>query len=951
MSQEAARRGGFVRVRFVALDFETSGTDPKTDRVIQVGAVRVENGQVVARFSSFVASVRSIPVRVKRMTGITEADLAQAPDARQVLQDLLAFIGDSPVVSHNAVFEQEFMEAEAARAGIRLPHLRYVDTVEFSRVACPDAHVHRLDSLASSLGISQPRHHDALEDAQTCAYLYLKLDLMARSLGVQTLELMLGTADEGWTLRAEIERALQGAPDLPFRPGRRVPQGTEPLQGAGEYALLDTRELARLLEVGGPLSSSFENYEHRREQVQMMAMVADALNDGKHLLVEAGTGTGKSLAYLIPCIRWAVDNRERIVVSTQTINLQEQLLTKDIPLVREALGWDFRVALLKGRANYVCLRRLYDLLHHGLLALDPEERRALARLIAWLSRTGTGDRGEVNIFGPAEAAFSRIRAEQGTCASMRCPYRDRCFVTAARKEAQAAHIIIANHSLVFSDIASENKVLPTYSHIVFDEAHHLEDSATDHLGVSLPLGEVAGLASEWTLPNVAMARLQRLPLTDSERQALRKPLEDASQASASVHQSLAGAGVLLSELLLASSGDESMNRQTLRLQPGALEPPVEEASRIAAHNLMTGLKSVAAALGEFVSGAALDTLPDDLLDIAQQAAASAMAAASCAESVREVLLGDDDRTVRWLEGDTARLPMGLTLRSAPVTVSETLRDRLFDSLRSVIMTSATLSVEGSCEYLKERLGLDAYDESRLLEELVGSPFDFASQALLLVPDDMPPVQKTPVREFSKRMTSLLAEIVVSIGGRTLVLFTSHKLLQEVYYSLKPFCEKNDICLLAQGIDGSRTRLIEELRSSDRTVVLGSSSFWEGVDVPGQSLSCVIMARLPFWPPNMPVVQARHESLARAGKSAFNTMALPQAVIRFKQGFGRLIRTKADRGVVIVVDSRLLPSGSKYASKFLNSLPGPRVSVRPAKEVVAELCDFLGVSRVAGACDK
>ncbi|MDP2859383.1 MAG: helicase C-terminal domain-containing protein [Bacillota bacterium] len=930
-------------MKFVALDFETSGTDPQTDRVIQVGAVRMEDGQVAARFSSFVASVRSIPVRVKRMTGITEADLAGAPSAHEVMQDLLSFIGNSPIVSHNASFEQGFLEAEASRAGIRLPELRYVDTVEFSRVACPDAHVHRLDSLASSLGIPQPKHHDALEDAQTCASLYLKLDEMARSLGGQTLELMLGIADESWTLRAEIERALQGAEDRPFRPGRPAPQVAEPLQGTGEYRPVDTRELAGLLAAGGPLSGSFENYEHRREQVQMMALVADALNDGKHLLVEAGTGTGKSLAYLIPCARWAIDNQDRIVVSTQTINLQEQLLTKDIPLMRQAFGWDFRVALLKGRANYVCLRRLYDVLHHGLLALDPEERRALARLVAWLSRTSTGDRGEVNIFGPAEAAFARIRAEQGACASLRCPYRDRCFVTTARKEAQAAHIIIANHSLVFSDIAAENKVLPAYSHIVFDEAHHLEDSATNHLGVSLPLGEVAMFASEWTLPNAFMARVQRLPLTDLERECLRKPLEEASHASSTIQQALASLGTMLSGVLLASSSDASMNRLTLRLLPGTMSPGEEEAVQIGASDLTGRLKTAAAALGEFVSGASSEAMPDDLLDIAQQAASSAMTATECAASVREVLLEDDVNTVRWLEGDADRLPMGLGLRSAPVNVSAILKDRVFDSLRSVIMTSATLSVEGRCDYLKERLGLDAYDDDRLLEELVGSPFDFASHALLLVPDDMPPVQKTPLKEFSKRMTSLLAEIVASIGGRTLVLFTSHKLLQEVYYSLKPFCEKNDICLLAQGIDGSRTRLIEELRSSDRTVVFGSSSFWEGVDVPGQSLSCVIMARLPFWPPTMPVVQARHESLSRAGKSAFNAMALPQAVIRFKQGFGRLIRTKTDRGAVIIVDHRISPSGSNYGSKFLNSLPGPRLFTGPSKAVVAELCDFLGVS--------
>ena len=945
------KREGVLPVKFVALDFETSGTDPKTDRIIQVGAVKVDEGQVMERFSTFVASRHSIPVRVKRMTGITEEDLEGAPGTAEVLQGLLAFTGEYPIVSHNASFEQGFLEAEASRAGIRLPVLTYLDTVEFSRVAFPDTHVHRLDSLAVALGIPLPRHHDALQDAETCAALYLKLHENARSLGRQTLELMLGIADERWSLRAEIEAALQGADERPFRPGHGTVEGLQPLQGSPEYHLLDTRELAALLAEGGRLSAAFENYESRREQVQMMALVADALNDGKHLLVEAGTGTGKSLAYLIPCVRWAVENQDRVIISTQTINLQEQLLTKDIPLVRRAFGWDFGVALLKGRGNYVCLRRFYDVIHHGVLAFGAEERRALARLIAWLSRTATGDRGEVNIFGPAEAAFARIRAEQGACASLRCPYRDRCFVTSARKEAQAAHIVIANHSLVFSDIAAENKVLPPYSHIVFDEAHHLEDSATDHLGVSLQTSEMSMLASEWTLPSVLMGRLQRLAVTGLERESLQHPLEDASRSAHTIQDALAELAPVLSRALLASSDEDSPVRVTLRILPDTFEPAVGEEVATMAMNLGAGLRGIAAALSEFVSVASSDAMPDDLLDIAQQAAAAGMAAQGCAGAVKEVLLDSDEETVRWLEADADRLPLGITLRSAPVDVSAILKDRVFDSLRSVIMTSATLSVEGRCDYLKERLGLDAYDDTRLLEELVGSPFDFGSQALLLVPDDMPPVQKTPLREFSKRMTALLAEIVAPVGGRTLVLFTSHKLLQEVYYSLKPFCEKNDICLLAQGIDDSRTRLIEELRSSDRTVVFGSSSFWEGVDVPGQSLSCVIMARLPFWPPTMPVVQARHASLVRAGKSAFNAMALPQAVIRFKQGFGRLIRTKTDRGAVVVIDSRISPSGSNYGAKFLNSLPGPRLFLGPSKDVVRELCDFLGVSQFDSATDK
>ena len=914
--------------------------DPKTDRIIQVGAIRLEDGKVAGSFSSFVHTPRAVPVRIKRLTGISDADTRNAPPTRTVLQQLLSFIGGDFVVAHNAGFEQSFLEAEASRHGIALPELAYVDTVELARLACPDMHGHRLDALAQALGIPLPKHHDAMSDAETCGRLYAELCRMLGELGRDTVEIVLSVADEQWPLRPHVLSALASSGQRPFRPGVRLPGELEPLRASGALLPLDPVELARLLSVDGPLSSVFENYEYRHEQVQLLALVADAFNDGRHLLAEAGTGIGKSLAYLIPAARWAMDNSERVVVSTHTINLQEQLVRKDIPLLRAALGWDFQVGLLKGRTNYVCLRRYFDLVRSGVLAMDPTERRTLARLTAWLSRTQTGDRGEISLYGPGEAVFGRICAEVGACAASRCPYRDRCFVNAARKLAGASHIVIANHSLVFSDIAAKNKVLPQYSHIVFDEAHHLEDAATDHLGVNIRVAELFRIANEWTLPNPYAARVQRLPLSAEERAPLVDLLEQVSHRAKDSSRAIDDLAALLLGVLRLSAGGESSGRLCQRLVPGLLTDAECAALRTCAADAAQTLRRLAAELAAFSDLGTDDTMPDELLDICQQASFAAVSVEEFAAGTGTVLSEDGPGTVRWLEGDSA-VPASLSLRAAPVDVSELLKDRVFETLRSVVMTSATLAVEGRFDYIKERLGLSGYAPARLIEEIIGSPFDFPRQALLCIPNDMPSVQKTPSPDMSRRITDFLYEVVSSIGGRTLVLFTSHRMLQEVYYALKPRSEAIDICVLAQGIDGGRTRLIEELRSSDRTVVLGSNSFWEGVDVPGNSLSCVVMVRLPFWPPTMPVVQARQENLERSGRSAFFGMSLPEAVIRFKQGFGRLVRTRTDKGAVIVIDQRLAPSGSNYGAKFLKSLPGPKMFIGSAVEIVDQVCEWLG----------
>ncbi len=928
-------------MRFVALDFETTGTDPMLDRIIQVGAVLFDTAEPLARFVTYVRYTSSLPVRIKRLTGITEQQLVDAPEIQHVIENLLGFIGKEPVIAHNASFEEGFLEAEAGRAGIRLPPIRFIDTVELSRLACPDLHNHRLDIMAQSLGIPLPQHHDAESDALTCGFLFSRLrDAMSKH-GSQTLEMILSVADENWPLRSLIEQALQDSPRRRFVPGFSgdIP---EPLRGSGELVPVDVSSIVSLLESGNQISAAFEDYEYRQEQVQLLALVADCLNDGRHLLAEAGTGIGKSLAYLLPAARFAIDNDERVIVSTQTINLQEQLISKDIPLIKECLDWDLRASLLKGRANYVCLRRFEELLEHGLLTLGVQERRMLARIVSWLSSTSTGDRAEIHVYGAQEGLWSQLCARPGSCAGARCPYRERCFVNTSRKIAAASHIIVVNHSLVFSDISSQHKVIPTYSHIIFDEAHHLEDSATDHLGVNLVLSDVLSGIEEWQSRQQILSRIGREDVLPLERPLLDEYATRVSEASRNASRHLKDLVNVLEPVVMRAVSGSWTGRISRRLTSETVHLDEWDAIRQVATNALT-------ALGLMSNG--LAAMMEVLTDHAQEEHDFAFAQHSMSVGVfidelrhalDTVLRQDDEDTVRWIEAHPSYMPGSITLRSAPVDVSTLLKDRLFECMRHVSMTSATLSVEASFAYVKQRLGLDDYGLDRLVEEIVGSPFDYHQQALLCIPNDMPLLHKSASKDVAARLADFLGELVREIGGRTLVLFTSHRLLQEVYHVLKPVAEAHDLCLLAQGIDGSRTRLIEELRSTERTVLMGSSSFWEGVDVAGDSLACVVMVRLPFWPPTMPVIEARQQKIEKSGRSAFYHLAVPQAVIRFKQGFGRLIRTKSDRGAVIVIDQRLAPGGSGYSQKFLDSLPGPRLFTGSSRDTISEVCQWLGV---------
>ncbi|UCC63775.1 MAG: DEAD/DEAH box helicase, partial [Anaerolineae bacterium] len=683
-----------------------------------------------------------------------------------------------------------------------------------------------------------------------------------------------------------------------------------------------------LLEPAGLRARAFPRYEHRPHQLEMLTAVAPAFNERQHLLVEAGTGIGKSLAYLLPAIHFAVDNSERVVISTNTINLQEQIYNKDIPALQEILPLKFRAALVKGRSNYLCQRRL-DIFRRNR-ELDEEGMRLLAKVLVWLPSTMTGDRTELFLPTSAEQAlWHHISAEAETCSLERCRYRQKghCFYYRAHQKAESAHLIIVNHALLLSDVAVQGRVLPPYRYLIVDEAHHLEAATTRQLSFT---------TSRWTLERLLNEISQDLGggnytgyLTGLLR-ATHRPLPEDVYAVMERHVNELRRGIEVVKRHLYdfynetamflqnhASGKRAYDRR-LRLTSGLRVQPDWTNIEVMGDNLCTGLYDVGERLEKLASG--LTELEEfdipDIEDLVQDLRGLLHGLREQHEQLNAMTFEPSTRDIYWaqLATDSQRV----SLHAAPLHVCSLVQEHLFFAKEAVILTSATLRTDGDFRFIKERLSAEDVDALA-----VGSPFDFERQAILYLPIDIPEPNQP---QYQKALEQALIPLICAVQGRTLVLFTSYHQLRATHRAIaRPLAQAN-IAVFAQGGGTSRAQLLEDFRTTARSVLLGTRSFWEGIDVLGPALSCLVIARLPFSVPDEPIFAARAETF----DDPFGQYSVPETILRFRQGFGRLIRSTTDRGIVVMMDKRVLTK--RYGQKFLNSLP-------PCKAVRAPLSEL------------
>ncbi|MDA8146955.1 MAG: exonuclease domain-containing protein [Thermaerobacter sp.] len=884
---------------FLALDLETTGLDPEQDAILEVGAVRVRGGRLAEEFSALCRPTGEIPPSVQRLTGLTPELFRDAAPLEDVLEAFQNFAGRQLWVAHNASFDAAFLR----RQGV-VPTGGLVDTLELSQLLRPGRPSHRLNG-----------GHRALDDARACARLLLELASQADALPRGLLERIRALVEPmPWDGRRLFLAASGGADSPVSRPGRPAPlaPNDEP-----------EPEVAAVLEVfRSSLGAVLPGYEPRESQLSLAREVTAAFRERHILVAEAGTGTGKSLAYLIPAALWAMALGRRVVVATHTLTLQDQLREKDLPVAAAALHRPLRAAVLKGRGNYLCLQRLERLEGENLPFFPPEERLFLIQMLLWRHGTGSGDRAELpRLFG-GDAAWEQVAAQEDNCVPSRCLHREECFFLTAKREAEAAHLVVVNHSLLLADLMAQRNVLPEYHHLVVDEAHHLPEAATRALGV-----ELEELALRRTLQVLAAGRGAR------GRAAILAPLrrlgDDWSKRAAQVQGYAQEALQCTDELWqplrrrLEDHGEGLAGQQTLRLTA----PEEADGRRDAAVGALRRLERELSSVVDLLAEAEEDPF------LQGELAALAAGVAAAGQAMAAVLEAAEADQVYWMELQRG----GVVLRSAPLDPGQPLRALLFAPAEAAVLTSATMTVEGSFRFALERLGLDRLPSERVAAHAFGSPFRYREQAVLCVPEDLPDPRQA---DFLEQVGDFLAALLEVTRGRTLALFTSHQALRQVYARLQPVSSRLGLRLLGQGLDGSRSRLVEEFRAGGGTVLLGSASFWEGVDVPGEELSCVVLVRLPFQPPSHPVAQARCEALAHRGLSPFFHLSLPEAVTRFQQGFGRLIRRSDDRGVVIVVDPRLLPRSGGYGHRFLHSLPGPAFYRGPRAQVLEVTRRFL-----------
>jgi predicted DnaQ family exonuclease/DinG family helicase len=912
----------------VSVDIETTGLDPQNDAIIEIGAVRFNGHRVEDEWSTLINPGRHIPEGITQLTGIDDPMLRQAPRLRDVLPELQDFTADLPVVGHSVRFDLGFLQ----RASV-LTHNPVVDTFELASVLLPSASRYNLGALGQELGILLPATHRALDDARVTQAVYHRLYELAMGLPIDLLAdiVRLGEPldwDANWffqqVLRARAKEGVTAkkvrgngrAPKLKLTPADNLP----PLRAVDDDRImpLDVDEMAAILEYGGPFSQHFENYEYRPEQVEMLRAVTSALSDGYHLMVEAGTGVGKSFAYLVPAAFFAIQNNTRVVVSTNTINLQDQLIQKDIPALREALGIDVRASLLKGRANYLCPRRLELLRHAG--PRDADEMRVLAKILVWQLLDGSGDRTGLNLTRPVERdAWTRVSAEDEACSTENCIRREggACPFHQAKQAALTSHILVVNHALLLSDVATGSKVLPEYQYVVIDEGHHLESAVTGALSFRLTQNDLERLLREvGTTGSGALGRLlaETKPVLRPSDYARFEQLVHRAADLAFRLQSYAGDFFfLLGEFVARQQEGRQQGPYALqvritpftRTQPGWDQ--VEMGWQTAGDTLrllLTCVADIYKAATELYAGG-MDQLEDSLGSISGLYRRMAETEASVSAMIHE----PDAGVIYWIEISPNNTR--LSLNAAPLRVGPLIEQHLWHTKNSVVVASATLTAAGDFNekdftYLKNTLGAD---EAETLA--VGSPFDYESSTMLYLPQDVP---EPNAPGFQPALERTLIQLCRATGGRTLVLFTSYSQLKRTARSIAGPLGQDGIMLFEQGEGASPNALLDAFRSAGQAVLLGTRSFWEGVDVPGEALQVVVIAKLPFDVPSDPLIAARSETF----EDPFGEYQLPEAILRFRQGFGRLIRTASDRGVVVVLDKRV--QTKIYGKYFIESLP-------------------------------
>ncbi|MBI4228626.1 MAG: DEAD/DEAH box helicase family protein [Deltaproteobacteria bacterium] len=719
---------------------------------------------------------------------------------------------------------------------------------------------------------------------------------------------------------------------------------------------LETEDIKQLLMPNGKVAGSLgSNYEMREEQIRMLDAVSSAFNEDLISIIEAGTGTGKTLSYLIPSVYWSLQNGERVIISTNTINLQEQLSQKDIPLVHSSLNERFKHSLVKGMGNYLCLLRA-DTVADGILEFaEDEEIKILSDILDWSKVTEDGSLSDLN-FTPPEGIWDKVSAESDSCLRVRCPHYSNCFYYKARRDVASSQLIVANHHIVFSDLAikgaseeNDSGILPPYKRIIFDEAHHIVDAATSHFGMRATKfgiiralrrlkrkgnsGEIKGLI--FYTANLT-TKLRKYFKKGVLNKVLRRIEEKLSpQVDAAEERVLNTFDELYYFSLPIVEAKEGQKKEIkLRITEDIFETAGWEEIEKKFSILSIKLNELFDEIKNFIDVLMEYEVETDVAKILVEFKGVGNKVNYFSQVIDSFLDREDDGYIRWIEGREGKGGILSGIGLSPLDISPHLRERLYSSCNTIVMTSATMAVGDNFNFVRSGLGLN--DNNRIEEHILPSSFDYEQQTLLAIPNNIP--EPTEI-EYSTTVSPVIFDAVKASGGDALILFTSYSLLELVYKEISEGLDNLGLIPLKQG-SLPRARLLDKFRKEVKSVLFATDSFWEGVDVPGDALRLVIITRLPFRVPTDPIIEARVEYMERQGLDPFLEYTVPVAVLKFKQGFGRLIRSHTDKGAVLVLDKRII---SKFYGKyFLESLPRCKKVIGKTDHVLEKLDRFFDV---------
>lgn len=873
---------------FVAIDLETTGLDLEKDEIIEVALVLFEQGRMTDKRSYLIRPSQDIRPFIRSLTGISENDVKDAAPFENVAQEIFEFIGSYPMVAHNAGFDFKFLKKSFAKSGLDFGSHPVLDSLTLSRIVYREVANHRLETLVKYLNIERSASHRALPDAEACGHLFCKALEEIRQFSAfeknAIASLVKGTV---WEMIFKNDAA---APK-PVLDVQEVKPAVISLSGAAAGTLPRARNF---FEEGGVLASRIPGYQVRASQIDFAEVVERNMYKGGICMLEAGTGTGKTLAYLIPSVLKALSG-ERVVISTATRALQEQLWQRDLPLVASLFQGKRSATLLKGRQNYVCYRKFQEVLDKSKTLLAEDELELFLPLIPWAARTVSGDISENTGFTWTRhrSLWSKTASDAASCTGEKCPFYEKCPALCARRAAMQSNLVLVNHSLFLADLSLDFALLPVYEHIVFDEAHRLPELSHESFGKSVRFFRFKNIAK-----NLVHPKLENKGWIASAENAFEANHHaKGMELCASFRFSLAENEKLLHRLFMKIGKKLPKVRQN----DFRFKENITAAFGVEYQGILTEQDNLKLLLSEIIrnlrdSGTSFEDLARDLEGVLAELS-------SFTRDFEWIAKAEREDTVFYLEEPFN--PHTLQMKAIPLAPGNVFAEKFYPWVKSVTFTSATLSTAGTPDYFSMRMGFahpDLSSKKAPFFRAYEAPFDLHSRRRVIIAEYLP---KPGDVGYQKAIEDLLSRLMPLNDRNAMILFTSIASMNGVYTSLsKPFAEKQKL-LLCQHVDGGMDNLVEMFRKERKSCLLGSQLLWEGVDLPGEALELLVIPRLPFPNPSDPLIAALSDRMKEQKENAFRRLFIPEALLELRQGMGRLIRGEQDRGVVLFLDSRLL----------------------------------------------